>query len=150
MMRNTRRTTIAAIAAGILLAGLTACAPGAQGPENSKGAGDGEQGKMTTDTTAQPGSDAVLGTWTSQQEGNPELNFEPKGVVNGTDGCNRIVGSYEATAEGADVKLRASTLKACQGVDTWLSGVAQVRVDGTQLHVLDHAGKEIGALERKA
>jgi len=37
---------------------------------------------------------------------------------------------------------------ACEGVDTWLNGLATGTVEGDTLHVLNAADDEIGTLER--
>lgn len=71
-----------------------------------------------------------------------------EGVLSGSDGCNGVGGWYAPDGETATIRRGLSTLKACPGVDTWLSKAASVRADGATLHVFDGAGAEIGVLTR--
>ena len=93
-------------------------------------------------------NEELLGTWVSQERGLPELVFEASGVVSGSDGCNRIVSTYEATEAGARVAPFAITAMACMGVNQWLADVASVTLDDGVLRVRDVAGTEIGELQR--
>ncbi|MGK9147375.1 META domain-containing protein [Plantibacter flavus] len=95
--------------------------------------------------------DAVLGSWGAGAEVNePHLIFSEDGRVSGSDGCNRLAGSWKATGDTIVVSDVASTLMACPDVDTWLSGIAQATLSegDDQLTVLDDSGAEIGSLER--
>src|SRR5690554_4699990 len=105
MRRLSTATAVLGGAAALLL--LAGCAAPAGGPE---------------------------GTWGSSGEGEPQLVLEPGGALSGTDGCNRLVGSW--TAEGATVDFGevASTMMACSNVDTWLSTLSTGTVDGNTLH----------------
>lgn len=93
-------------------------------------------------------TDTIIGNWTSDDRGNPRLEFAADGTVVGSDGCNGINTKY--TVEGDRVVLEqfVSTLRACQGVDDWLRGVREVAVDGETLVVMNEAGTEIGSLQR--
>lgn len=92
--------------------------------------------------------DEIVGPWSSDERGNPRLEFAADGTVVGSDGCNGINTTY--TVEGDRVVLEqfASTLKACQGVDDWLRGVREVTLDGETLLVMNDSGTEIGSLKR--
>jgi len=96
------------------------------------------------------GADGVAGSWGSDAPGEPMLLLGADGSLSGTDGCNRLMGSWE---QGDDGKVEfgqvASTLMACTGVDTWLSGLATGEVQGQQLHIFDASGAEIGTLSRE-
>lgn len=115
------------LAAGALLlaVGLSGCAGGGSGQAPS-----------------------AEGTWGSSAEGQPQLVLAADGTLSGTDGCNRLAGSWEQS--GADVTFGqvASTLMACEGVDTWLSTLDSATIDGSTLHVKDQSGAEIGTLSR--
>ena len=117
---------------GIALAlafSLAGCAPATPGGTNS--------------------STNVVGTWGSDAAGEPNLTLAQDGNVSGTDGCNRLTGSW--SQDGTTVKFGelASTMMFCEGVDTWLLEVSTATVEGTTLHVMDADGAEIGTLARR-
>ncbi|WP_449281029.1 META domain-containing protein [Leucobacter sp.] len=118
--------------AGLLVAALTACANGAQ------------EGDPAGQDTAQQ----VLGEWTSDEQGNPTLDFADDGTVRGTDGCNGISSTYTVERDRVLVEKFAATLMACPGVDDWLRAVREVSVDGDTMTVRNGAGEEIGTLQR--
>jgi len=43
----------------------------------------------------------------------------------------------------------ASTLMACEGVDTWLGSATAATIDGSTMTLTDQGGKTIGTLERQ-
>lgn len=90
----------------------------------------------------------LIGDWVSDEAGDPHLEFSDDGTVSGSDGCNGIGGEFSVENEVVSVKLGASTLKACQGVDDWLRGVTTVAVDGDTMQVMNENGDEIGQLQR--
>lgn len=111
--------------------------------------------------TIEPGEeqamDDVLGTvWldetqdTQGDQGHPYLEFDEDGTVRGTDGCNGIVSTYTIDGDRIVIEEFTSTLRACQGVDDWLRGVREVRVDGDVLVVSNADGETIGELQREA
>ena len=83
--------------------------------------------------------------------GQPGLELAVDGGFTGSDGCNRLFGSWTA---GPDHVVTfspvGSTRMACPGVDTWLSRMASAHVDGDALHVSDESGVAIGTLQRRA
>ncbi len=87
------------------------------------------------------------GTWGTDD--GPQLTLSEDGALSGTDGCNQLMGSWEADGATVDFGEVASTLMACEGVDTWLNGLATGTVEGDTLHVLSTDGTEIGSLERQ-
>jgi len=116
------RVAAAVVGAGALLALLGACASTPASPE---------------------------GTWGSGGDGEPQLVLEPNGVLSGTDGCNRLMGSWQFAGGTVEFGEVATTLMACEGVDTWLAGLSTGRVDGATLRILDADGVEIGSLARR-
>lgn len=104
------------------------------------GGADGSDGSPTD----------VEGTWGSSAKASPNLTFASDGTVTGTDGCNRLTGSWSVDGDVVRLARLASTMMYCEGVDTWLSGAAQVVVSGTTLEVRDDTGTKIGTLERAA
>lgn len=71
-----------------------------------------------------------------------------EGTLVGSDGCNGVGGWYTPDGESATIRRGLSTLKACPGVDTWLSKAVSVRAEGPVLRVYDRDGEEIGVLTR--
>lgn len=92
----------------------------------------------------------LTGTWVSDEQGEPRLEFDGTGQVTGTDGCNGITTTYKIDGGSARFEDFASTLMACEGVDDWLRGIRSVTIDGDTLIVSNDAGKKIGELERKS
>ena len=134
----TRQMTAAAlIAAAALL--LTGCN------------GSGEPGDDAT-TSAVAQEPHFEGRW---QADDPEDAFvvftevdEDGGTLSGSDGCNGVMGEFFIDGDTARVERGASTLKGCPGVDTWLSGIGGVVVDGDTMTVQDSEGEELGTLTR--
>lgn len=94
---------------------------------------------------------SVLGEWGPGGPGQPELVLDADGRLSGSDGCNRLMGSWSETGGEIELSEMVSTRMAClEEVDTWLSGAARLQVDGETMHVLDKGGVEIGTLERQA
>ena len=86
--------------------------------------------------------------WGVDEPGQPQLTLSEDGRVSGTDGCNRLMGSWEEAGDSIQLSEIASTLMACEGVDTWLSGAQSLKVDGDTLHVFAAGGRELGTLRR--
>ncbi|MGO1735409.1 MAG: META domain-containing protein [Leucobacter sp.] len=92
--------------------------------------------------------EAVLGTWASDEKGNPFLKFRDDGRVTGSDGCNGLQGDYTVEDETVTIKRGASTLMACPGVDDWLGKFSSITVAGDTMTVFNEDGDEIGQLQR--
>lgn len=85
----------------------------------------------------------------------PSLEFVPadgepgEGDYFGTDGCNRLGGSYRPAEDGAiDLGLMRSTLMYCEGVDTWLSQARTAVIEQGAMVFRDETGEVIGSLAR--
>lgn len=103
---------------------------------------------------------AVGNTNTSTDSDSDERTGITRGSYAGSDGCNRIAGSYTfARADGTiDLGAMISTMMYCEGVDTWLSRARTARLtpnadsdagaDGSRLVFFDEAGAQIGSLSR--
>ena len=63
------------------------------------------------------------------------------GSLTGTDGCNRLVGTWTAEADTVTFADVASTRMACDGVDTWLSALATGTIAGRHAHRLRRVGR---------
>ena len=146
-MTRQRRTSrgLIALASALL---LTSCA---------MGSGSGGSYGNTPDDDESPAvasliEENLIGTWGSTDDRKPNLTFEEGGTVNGSDGCNRLVGGWSLENETVTLTNLAGTLMACEGVDTWLRDAASAVLagdDDDELSVLDSDGTEIGTLERE-
>ena len=96
-----------------------------------------------------PATVQVSGTWgeTSKQSA-PSLELGTNGALAGTDGCNQLVGEYEAKQDEVIFGEVASTMMFCEGVNTWLSGLATATVADNTMTIFDKNGDEIGTLKR--
>lgn len=100
--------------------------------------------------SAQGGDIDPVGTWGDPSvEAEPYLSLADDGSLTGSDGCNRLTGSW--SVDEADQVLFeniASTRMFCEGVDDWLSSLSAAEISGTTMTVLGQDGSEIGQLER--
>jgi len=122
-----RRMTFAAIAVTAVAFSLAACAGGATSP--------------------------AQGIWIAEAPAAgeaPSLTLASDGKVSGTDGCNRIVGSWTAEGSAVEFSELATTMMACEGVDDWLNAAVTGTVDGNTLTVYDKGDNAIGELQRAA
>lgn len=108
-------------------------------------------GTPPSSTTSPDGAESAAGRWGEADGGaddKPYLELSADGNISGTDGCNRLMGSW--TFDGSTVSFGqlASTKMACQDVDTWLVGAASATVDGDTLELFDAEGQQIGTLAR--
>lgn len=97
------------------------------------------------------GSVDPTGTWGDTSDTTaPSLVLADGGGLTGTDGCNRLTGSWTVD-ESDHVEFHdvASTRMACEGVDTWLAGLSQATIADDTMTVIGEDGYEIGALERQ-
>lgn len=90
-----------------------------------------------------------VGTWGSSEQGQPQLVLADDGKISGTDGCNRLVGSWKADGAKVDFGQLGSTMMFCEGVDTWLSRAHTGTVAADTMTVSDETGAEIGTLARQ-
>ena len=90
---------------------------------------------------------SASGTWgTPSVQGKPYLDLHTDGSVSGSDGCNRLTGSWKQSGATVTFGHLASTLIACQGVDTWLSQAGSATISGSTMTVLNESKKHIGSL----
>lgn len=118
-----------AAAAALILSG---CAPAASTPG-----------------TGAAGGPNPVGSWgTVDSTGVPFLTFVEGGQFSGSDGCNNLTGGWELDGNTIDFENVATTLMACEGVNTWLSGLEEATISGTTMTILGDDDKVIGTLER--
>ena len=100
--------------------------------------------------SAQGGDVDPVGTWGDpSMEAEPYLSLAEDGSLTGSDGCNRLSGSW--SVDEADQVLFenvASTRMFCEGVDDWLSSLSAAEISGITMTVLGQDGSEVGQLER--
>ena len=91
------------------------------------------------------------GTWgDSASDRSPYLELDDDGTLTGTDGCNRLAGTWKATGNDIAFGEFASTRMACDGVDTWLAKAVSAKVTDSTMIVIGADGSEAGSLERTA
>ena len=79
----------------------------------------------------------------------PSLDLADDGSFSGTDGCNQLNGSWTVDeADHVQFEDVASTMMACEDVDTWLADLTEATVADDTMTVLGQDGNEIGTLER--
>lgn len=100
--------------------------------------------------TAGSGAPSPVGSWGSQDDGQPNLEFNDDGTVYGTDGCNRLTGNWEQDGATVEMPALASTMMFCEGVDDWLNGAAAATISDTTMTIENAEGATIGTLERDA
>lgn len=107
-------------------------------------------GCLGAEGSAKGGDIDPVGTWGDpSQTSEPSLSLADDGSLTGTDGCNRLTGSWSVD-EGEQVLFEnvAMTRMFCEGVDDWLSGLSAATIADTTMTVLGQDGSEIGQLER--
>lgn len=90
------------------------------------------------------------GTWGQRERGRPWLSFDDARCT-GSDGCNKMAGPWRQSCGGRiEVGPMMVTRMFCEGVDTWLSNVEAVAIDGDRMLVFGTDGKRLGSLRRTA
>lgn len=89
------------------------------------------------------------GSWGSDASQEPQLTLSEGGSLSGTDGCNRLIGSWELVGDRVELSPLGATMMFCEDVDTWLGGATSAEVKDDALHLFDQAGTEIGVLGRQ-
>lgn len=87
-----------------------------------------------------------VGTW-----GDPDvayLELGEDGTLSGSDGCNRLSGTWRADGTAVTFVGVTVTLRACVDVDDWLSRLDTADVDRDSMTVFDPGGEQIGVLDR--
>ena len=128
-----------------LALGLSACATDA-------GSGStGSEPPSSKPSTEAPAASAegVEGTWGNPDNmREPSLNLGSDGRISGTDGCNRLMGSWTFEDGKVHFSEMGMTMMACPDVDQWLGGAVTAVPEADTLRIYDGAGTEIGTLTR--
>lgn len=125
----------AAVATALLMLAGCAGPPSAPGP--------------TASAPATTVSDSAVGTWGDAADPRaPSLSLAADGALTGSDGCNRIIGTWAPHDGAIEFGDLATTRRACEGLDTWLSTADSATISGDTMTVYADDGAEIGTLER--
>ncbi|MBT2585131.1 META domain-containing protein [Arthrobacter sp. ISL-95] len=94
------------------------------------------------------GTSPFVGVWGDAGDAKqPSLDLKSDGNATGTDGCNRLMGSWKEDGKTISFGGFASTRMACEGVDTWLSNASTAKIqENGELAVFGQGGDEIGTL----
>ncbi len=93
--------------------------------------------------------DDIYGLWGQKGNyGEPWLELALNGQAAGSDGCNRISGTFEVHEGRISFGPILSTLMYCQGVQTWLGAASSAEMNEGQLEIFDLTGQSIGVLRR--
>lgn len=139
MLRRRSISLLVAVGAIASVVGLSGCT-----------AADAPEAVPATQPSPSPVAavDDAIGEWLSDLGSGAALALAPDGTVSGTDGCNRLHGTWRPSAGEVVFAAAATTDWACEGADLWLSGLATGTVDGEELAISDAAGTGIGTLTR--
>ncbi|MFE2656487.1 META domain-containing protein [Brevibacterium sp. NPDC059310] len=89
------------------------------------------------------------GQWSAGGDSKAFLALAADGTLNGSDGANRIVTTWEPDGDDAAVIAPfLTTQMAAPGMKMWLGRVRRVEVDGDVLAVFDQSGTRLGELIR--
>lgn len=88
-----------------------------------------------------------VGTWGATAEGQPQLVLEEGGTLHGTDGCNRLVGTWEESNGTISFGPMAGTRMFCEGADPWLADAASGKIVSGALELMNDKNVEIGTLK---
>lgn len=91
---------------------------------------------------------SFTGTWGSSDAGQPNLTIKDDGGFSGNDGCNAMSGTGTVKGDTFTFGPFASTLKACEGVNPWLSRAHTAKVSGGELVVYANGGEKVGTLAK--
>lgn len=91
-----------------------------------------------------------VGTWgVSDTAGEPYLELAEDGAVSGSDGCNRLVGTWKMVGTTIEFGPLGSTKMACPDVETWLGDATAAVISAKTMTITDSSDKVIGTLDRK-
>ena len=127
-----------------LALGLSACAtdPGS----GSTGSDPASSGPPSPSSSS---SEGVEGTWGNPDNSRePSLNLSADGRLSGTDGCNRLMGSWTLEDGKVVFSEMGMTMMACPDVDQWLGGASTAVPEADTLRIYGADGTEIGTLTR--
>lgn len=103
----------------------------------------------TASPSSAPPVDDPTGTWgASTTEGQAYLDLAADGTASGSDGCNRVSGSWKVSETGVSFSAWATTRMYCPEVDAWLSTSVAGLVSDDHLTLIDQYNVPVGSLQR--
>ena len=96
-----------------------------------------------------PSGSPFTGSWGSTASGQPHLTITADNAFKGSDGCNDMAGTGTVSGDTYTFGPFASTLKACDGVNPWLSRAHTAKVSGDELVIYANGGQKVGTLPKK-
>ncbi len=91
---------------------------------------------------------SFVGSWGSQEPGQPNLTITEKLEISGTDGCNHLSGTGSINGETLRFGNMVSTEMACPDIMTWLGGAYGATVSGGVMTITDLDDVTIGTLDQ--
>lgn len=98
---------------------------------------------------SQSAAASATGMWSTAAPSGAYIELMEDGSLAGSDGCNRLMGSWEK--DGADITFGTvgMTQMFCEGVDDWLSQMNTANLaDDFTMTIFNEAGDNIGELKR--
>ncbi|MFF1635399.1 META domain-containing protein [Leifsonia sp. NPDC058248] len=147
--------TAIALAAAAALAGCSSAQPEPSSPSASANASATPSPSPTPTVSPSAGSSAAptgsasspVGSWGEDGAGKPSAVFNSDGTVSGSDGCNRFSATWTDSGGTIEIGVLVATQVGCPGMDTWLTMMRSVKVDGDTL-VVYKGTEKIGTLAR--
>lgn len=148
-----RRTVVVLLMTVALGTGLSAC--GGSGGKQAGGSGLGSEPDTTVAGTWQPVTIAGYELPPEYPDGleRATITFDGAGSWSGSDGCNRLTGTYRFHGDGGiEATSGPQTLIGCANVPNGraLTSARQAQLDGAVLTLLDEHGGVLARYQRVA
>jgi len=91
---------------------------------------------------------AAKGTW-ADSSGEVVLTFTQEGLITGTDGCNKVEGTWEEHGDDVTLTLQIDEENDCPGVDVWLVDPTEAVIDGDVMQVYGPNNTHLGELTER-
>ncbi|WP_189350134.1 META domain-containing protein [Zhihengliuella salsuginis] len=95
-----------------------------------------------------PVQERVLGRWGMDDGASAWLRFDADGSLTGSDGCNRLSGSWSVDDGRVRTLGVVRTLMWCENLVEWIGDLDTLEVEGDVLVVFDADGGRVGTLTR--
>src|SRR5699024_6360660 len=85
------------------------------------------------------------GTW-ADTSGDVVLTFTQEGLITGTDGCNKVEGTWEEHGKDVTMTMQIDEEHDCPDVDVWLVNPTSAVIDGNTMKVYGPNDTHLGDL----